>query len=92
MTSGRPGRGAGSGTAAALEAGVWVRFDRWDDGLWRYVHAARHSPLSAFSSRTDGFVQYEAADWPNGPIDFGGFAVHDEPCRLIRVTPEAVTS
>lgn len=70
-------------TAADIEAGVWVRFPSWD--AWRYVQAARHTPFDPAEPRTTGFVQY---DCPR----YGGFAEHDRPCRLVRITPEAVTT
>lgn len=70
-------------TAADIRSGAWVRFPAWEQ--WRYVTAARHTPFSESEPRGSGFVQY---DCPG----FGGFAEHDWPCRIVTVTPQAVTA
>jgi len=77
-------------TAADITAGSWVRFPSWDQ--WRYVRAARHTPFVRSEPQGSGFVQYDATDSPAGGRFFGGFASHDEPCSVVTVTPQAVTT
>lgn len=79
-------------TAADIRPGSWVRFDRWDDGVWWYVLAARHTTFSPSEPRTTGFVQYDARSGPTGGFTYGGYADHREPCRIVTVTPEEVTA
>lgn len=74
-------------TAADIRPGSWVRMDRWDAEWW-YVHAARHTPFVPDEPQTTGFVQYDAAQWPTGGRTLGGFAVHDDTCRIVTVTPQ----
>ena len=69
-------------TAASIKSGAWVRFPSWDQ--WRFVTAARHTPLDPDEPRSTGFVQY---DCPG----FGGFAEHDWPCQIVTVSPEVAS-
>ena len=73
-------------TAADITAGVWVRSRHHD--RWWFVQRARHTPFSESEPRGSGFVQYDASTWPGSRVTLGGFAVHDEPCRVVTVTPE----
>lgn len=75
-------------TAADIRPGVWVRFERSE--VWRFVQRARHTWLSPDEPGTTGYVQYDASRWPGMRVTFGGFAAHDEPCRIVTVTPQAV--
>ena len=77
-------------TADQITPGSWVRFDRHE--RWWFVTAARHTPLNEREPQTTGFVQYDAAAWPEGRPSFGGFADHRETCRIVTVTPEAVAA
>lgn len=81
---------SGVATAVDMRPGQWVRFDGWEQ--WRFVVAARHVPFRPTEPRATGFVQYDAADTPQGTPVFFGFATHRIPCHLVTVTPEAVTS
>ena len=80
-------------TAADIQPGQWVRFDRWDGGHeWLYVIAVRHTEFSDSEPRTTGFVQYDAASGPHGGFVYGGFAAHTEQCRVVTISPLAVAS
>lgn len=80
-------------TAADIQAGCWVRLDRWN-GVYEWLHvlAARHIAFSEAEPRTTGFVQYDAATGPHGGFVYGGFAAHEQPCRIVHITPQAVTT
>ena len=76
-------------TAADIRPGSWVRFGHWEQ--WRYVQAARHTPFDEAEPRTTGYAHYDAADTPQGRPVFYGMADHNQACRIVTVTPQAVT-
>ena len=80
----------GTTTAADITAGAWVRFPDWEQ--WRYVQAARHTPFRPDEPRGTGYVHYDAADTPQGRPVFYGMADHNQPCRIVTITPQAVTT
>jgi len=61
---------------------MWVRFDHWDDGVWRWVIAARHTPFRADEPRGSGFVHFDASDTEGGRFSFGGFSPHEKSCLI----------
>lgn len=77
-----------STTAFEITAGTWVRFPSWE--RWRWVAEARHTVFRPNEPRASGFVTYDAADRAGGRFTFGGFALHDQPCHVVRITPRAV--
>lgn len=77
-------------TAADITAGTWVRFPDWEQ--WRYIVATRHVHFSPDEPRSTGLIHLDCSDWPSDRYNFGGFAIHQEPCRIVTVTPQAVTA
>lgn len=77
-------------TAVDITAGAWVRFPGWEQ--WRWVIAAHHVPFRPSEPRASGYVSYDASSHAGGRFNFGGFATHDQPCRVFHITPQAVAS
>ena len=75
--------------AADIRPGSWVRFGGQP---WRYVQAARHTPFDPANPRITGFVQYDASTGPTGRCTLFGFSPEDRACRIVTVTPQAVTA